>query len=64
RGVDAPTTVGYTTDGPIFAALDAPVIIFGPGKAEICHQPDEFIEIADVQNAAQQYNDVILKLLT
>jgi succinyl-diaminopimelate desuccinylase len=64
RGVDAPGTVGYTTDGPIFAALGAPVIIFGPGKAEICHQPDEFIEIADVQKAAQQYNDIVLKLLT
>ena len=64
RGVDVPGTVGYTTDGPIFAALSAPVIIFGPGKAEICHQPDEFIEIADVQKAMQQYNDIILKLLT
>jgi succinyl-diaminopimelate desuccinylase len=64
RGVDAPGTVGYTTDAPIFAALGAPVIIFGPGKAEICHQPDEFIEIADVQNAARQYSDIILKLLT
>jgi succinyl-diaminopimelate desuccinylase len=64
RGVDAPSTVSYTTDGPIFAALGAPVIIFGPGKAELCHQPDEFIEIVDVQRAVKLYNDVIMKLLT
>ena len=64
RGVDTPDTVGYTTDGPIFAALGAPVVICGPGKAEMCHQPDEYIEIADVQKAARLYNDSMLKLLT
>lgn len=64
RGVDVPGTVGYTTDAPIFASLGAPVIIFGPGKAEICHQPDEFIEIADVESAASYYKNVIMTLLT
>jgi succinyl-diaminopimelate desuccinylase len=64
RGVDASGTVGYTTDAPIFAALGAPVIIVGPGKVEICHQPDEYIEIADVENAAMYYKNVIVGLLT
>jgi succinyl-diaminopimelate desuccinylase len=62
--VDNPQTVSFTTDGPIFAALGAPVIILGPGKPELCHQPDEYIEIADVERAARQYKDIILTLLT
>jgi succinyl-diaminopimelate desuccinylase len=63
RGVDAPGTVGYTTDAPIFASLGAPVIIFGPGKAEICHQPDEYIDVADIESAASYYKNVIMTLL-
>jgi succinyl-diaminopimelate desuccinylase len=62
RGVEKPGKVGFTTDGPIFAALGAPVIIFGPGKSEACHQPDEYIEIAEVEKAKQYYKDAILNL--
>jgi succinyl-diaminopimelate desuccinylase len=64
RGTDKPGTVSYTTDGPFFAALRAPVIIFGPGKAEMCHQPNEYIETADVESAVKYYKETILKLLT
>lgn len=63
RGVDVPGTVGYTTDAPIFASLGAPVIIFGPGKAELCHQPDEYIDIADIESAVSYYKNVIMTLL-
>ena len=64
RGVDIPTTVAFTTDGPIFTALNAPIVIFGPGKPEMCHQPDEYIEIADVEKAAMYYKNLIFALLT
>ena len=50
--------------GHILPHLGAPVIIFGPGKPEMCHQPDEYIEIADVEKAANYYKNIILKLLT
>jgi len=56
--------VGFTTDGPHFAVLGAPVAIFGPGKSELCHKPDEYIDIADVEKAVGYYKDIILKFLT
>jgi len=55
--------VGFTTDGPHFAPLGAPVVVFGPGKSEVCHKPDEYIDIADVEKAVQYYKKIILKFL-
>jgi succinyl-diaminopimelate desuccinylase len=58
------TAVGFTTDGPYFASLGAPVVIFGPGKPQLCHKPDEYIQISDVEKAAEYYKNIILKFLT
>ncbi|MHC4499686.1 MAG: M20 family metallopeptidase [Planctomycetota bacterium] len=55
--------VGFTTDGPHLASLGAPVVIFGPGKPEVCHKPDEYIDIADVERAVEYYKNIILKFL-
>ena len=55
--------VGFATDGPHFAVLDAPVVIFGPGKSELCHKPNEYIDIADVEKAVEYYKNIILKFL-
>ena len=63
-GVAETKAVPFTTDGPYFAALGAPVLIFGPGKSELCHKPDEYIDISDVQKAVEYYKAVILKFLT
>ncbi|MHC4572866.1 MAG: M20 family metallopeptidase [Planctomycetota bacterium] len=62
-GTHETKAVGFTTDGPYFAPLGAPVVIFGPGKPEVCHKPDEYIEIADVEKAVEHYKNVILKFL-
>jgi acetylornithine deacetylase/succinyl-diaminopimelate desuccinylase-like protein len=56
--------VGFTTDGPHFAPLGAPVVIFGPGKPELCHKPNEYIEIEDMEKAAEHYENIILKFLS
>jgi succinyl-diaminopimelate desuccinylase len=56
--------VGFTTDGPQFAVLGAPVVIFGPGKPEVCHKPDEYIEIGDIEKATRYYKNIILKFLS
>ncbi|MHC4172106.1 MAG: M20 family metallopeptidase [Planctomycetota bacterium] len=56
--------VGFTTDGPYFASLGAPVVIFGPGKPQLCHKPDEYIQISDVEKAAEYYKNIILKFQT
>jgi len=62
-GVSETKAVGFTTDGPHFAALGAPVVIFGPGKPALCHKPDEYIEISDVEKAIEHYKNIILKSL-
>jgi acetylornithine deacetylase/succinyl-diaminopimelate desuccinylase-like protein len=44
--------------------LGAPVVIFGPGKGEVWHKPDEYIDIADVEKAVEYYKKIILKFLS
>jgi len=61
--MDKTQAVGFTTDGPHFASLGAPVVIFGPGKPSLCHKPDEYIEISDVEKAVKDYQSIILKFL-
>jgi len=63
-GTSQTKAVGFTTDGPYFARLGAPVVVFGPGKSQLCHQPDEYISIADVEKAVEYYKNIILKVLT
>lgn len=55
--------VGYTTDGPFLKPLNTPTIIFGPGDTELCHKPNEFIEIDDLHKAKEYYKKVILRYL-
>ena len=56
-------SVGFCTDGPFLTPLEAPIIIFGPGKPEICHKPDEYIDIADVEKAIEDYKSIISRFL-
>ena len=56
--------VGFTTDGPFFAALGVPVVVFGPGNPQLAHKLNEYIEIDDVEKAAEYYKEIILKFLT
>jgi len=37
------------------------VVIFGPGKPELAHKPDEYIEITDLDKAVNYYKDIIFK---
>lgn len=63
-GINETKPVGYTTDGPYFALLGAPVVIFGPGKPHLCHKPDEYIDITDLEKGVEYYKNIILKFLT
>ena len=63
-GISENKAVGFTTDGPHFAPLGVPVVIFGPGKSEVCHKPDEYIDIADVEKAVEYYKHIILRFLS
>jgi succinyl-diaminopimelate desuccinylase len=63
-GIKKTTSVGFTTDGPHFASLDLPVVIFGPGKPHLAHKPDEYIDISDVEKGVEYYKNIILKFLS
>jgi succinyl-diaminopimelate desuccinylase len=63
-GINDTVAVGFTTDGPHFAPLGAPVVIFGPGKPQFCHKPNEYIEINDLEKAVEYYKKIILKFLS
>jgi len=63
-GVVETKAVGFTTDGPFFAPLQAPVVIFGPGKPQLCHKPDEYIQITDLEKALNHYKNLLLQFLT
>jgi succinyl-diaminopimelate desuccinylase len=63
-GIGETTSVGFTTDGPFFAELGAPVVIFGPGKPDLCHKPDEYIDIADLEKGKQVFKKIIVDMLT
>ena len=61
---DKTKAVGFTTDGPYFTSLGSPVVIFGPGKPHLCHKPDEYIDVADLEKGVEHYKNIILKFLT
>lgn len=63
-GVGQTRAVGFTTDGPYFAPLGAPVVVYGPGKPELCHKPNEYIDLTDVEKAGELYRNLIMKFLT
>ena len=46
---------GAATDLAWYAERGIPGLIFGPGRIEECHVPDEYIETADLLRAAQTY---------
>lgn len=62
-GCEKTITAGFCTDGPFFANLGAPVVIFGPGHGELCHQLDEYIEIKDLEKAVKKYTTIIKNFL-
>jgi len=56
--------VPFTTDAPFLTSLKAPIVIFGPGKPQLCHKPNEHIEIKDLKKAVEFYKKMILHFLT
>jgi succinyl-diaminopimelate desuccinylase len=62
-GANETKAVGFTTDAPHLRPLGAPIVIFGPGKPELCHKPDEYIDISDLEKAATYYKNIILRFL-
>jgi succinyl-diaminopimelate desuccinylase len=60
-----PTAATYATDGSVFVpAYHAPMVICGPGLPEKAHQPNEYVDIARLTEAARIYTLAALDLLT
>jgi len=63
-GTDEVRAVGFTTDGPWLARLNAPVIILGPGDPGMCHKPNECIAIEQLEQAKEAYKRIIREVLS
>jgi acetylornithine deacetylase len=61
---DAPTTkVSFGTEAGLFAAkLGVETVVLGPGNMEQGHQPDEYIEAAELQRCDLMLNRLIAQL--
>lgn len=65
-GVDpAPRGVPYCTEACVWVPrLGIPAVICGPGAAGMAHQPDEYVEIRELEAAARVYAQVARELLS
>jgi len=60
-----PKGVNYYTDGVVFAPVfKAPMIICGPGEAGLAHQPNEYVEVQKMVEAARIFTLAAVRLLT
>jgi succinyl-diaminopimelate desuccinylase len=57
------TAVPFTTDAPYLTVFKSPIVIFGPGKPQLCHKPGEYIDIKDLKKAVELYKKIILHFL-
>jgi acetylornithine deacetylase len=48
-GTNETKTVAYATEGGLFQQRDIASIVCGPGSIDQAHQPDEFIEISQIE---------------
>jgi acetylornithine deacetylase/succinyl-diaminopimelate desuccinylase family protein len=52
-----------TGDATWYAARGIPTVFYGPGNAETAHQPDEFVDIDDVNHVARTLTLTCVRLL-
>ncbi len=62
-GVDMTNVVGFTTDAPYLVPLATPIIIYGPGRPDMCHQTNECVETAELEAATGTFKDALLHFL-
>lgn len=57
----APSAMSYFTDASIFtpALAEVPMVILGPGRAELAHKTDEYVSLARLEEAVAIYHDAL-----
>ena len=58
RGAGLPGELGtyaFCTNGSGTARLGLPTLGFGPGREELAHRADEYIDVAELEQAANGY---------
>ncbi len=53
--------VTFGTDAACYDAADVPTVVFGPGSIEQAHTADEWVPLAEVQQAADSLYQLITK---
>ncbi|HXY43032.1 MAG TPA: M20 family metallopeptidase [Acidimicrobiales bacterium] len=61
---DGPQGMRFATDAAWYATDDRPAVVFGPGDIAFAHQPDEHVDIGDLNFSARVLALVCLRLLT
>lgn len=59
----AVTSVGYTTDASLLTAWGEP-LLYGPGSIHVAHTPEEFVDVADLNQAVEDYQQIVRELLS
>ena len=50
-----PMAVPYATEAAVFAKVNPNILICGPGDTDVAHTADEFVEMAQLEQAVQLY---------
>ncbi len=65
KRIEKPKGVNFYTDAAVFLpATQLPAIFYGPGDADMAHQPDEYVQVDSLLEATQFYAAIIEQYLT
>ena len=55
-----PTPATYFTDASVLVQVvgGAPIVVWGPGTPAVMHAVDEYVEVAELEQAAAAFGDV------
>jgi succinyl-diaminopimelate desuccinylase len=58
-----PAPATYFTDASVLRPVvgDAPIVVWGPGTPAVMHAVDEYVEVAEVQQAAAAFTEVLAR---
>ena len=54
-----PGTVAFGTEAPYFKTISNEVIVMGAGSIDVAHQPDEYLNLSDIEPAVHCLKTVI-----